>query len=56
MKIHTEFVYPPIPSRSYDWCAITDDYDGELGSPCGWGSTKEEAIEDLQFQISEMGA
>jgi hypothetical protein len=38
--------YPPIPDRSCDWCAYyTDD---QSDSPnCGWGETREAAIQDL---------
>lgn len=53
MKISTEYVYPPIPDRRFDWCATDDDtYDG-AGSPIGWGSTEQEAIADLLEQLSE---
>jgi len=43
--IRTEHVYPPIPSRLFDWCATYDNY--EPGAPIGWGATKESAIRDL---------
>lgn len=43
MKIVTEYVYPPIPIRSFDWCAHYDDPEG----PCGYGATETEAIADL---------
>lgn len=47
MKIKTEYVYPPIPLRAFDWCAYDDNtYDGP-GSPIGWGPTEEAAIADL---------
>jgi hypothetical protein len=53
MKIKTEFVYPPIPIRTFDWSAIDDDtYDGP-GSPVGTGATEPEAIADLIEQINE---
>ena len=53
MKIKTEFVYPPIPIRKFDWSAIDDDtYDGP-GSPVGTGATEAEAIADLMEQIDE---
>jgi hypothetical protein len=52
MKIRTEHVYPPIPSRDFDWSAIDDDtYDGAPDSSTrgeiGYGRTEEEAIADL---------
>ena len=37
-------VYPPIPIRSYDWCAWHDGHEEEY---CGWGATPEEALHDL---------
>ncbi len=51
MKIRTEFVYPPIPLRSFDWTAVTDDY--EPGAPIGYGATEDAAIADLQEQLAE---
>jgi hypothetical protein len=53
MKVTTSFVFPPIPIRKFDWCAIDDDtYDGP-GSPIGSGETEQEAIGDLMEQIAE---
>lgn len=45
IKIRTEHVYPPIPLRTMDWSAVTDDYD--VGHPIGWGRTEQDAINDL---------
>lgn len=56
MNIRTTFVYPPIPVRSFDWCAVDDDtYDGAEDSHCliGYGRTEQEAIADLLEQIGE---
>ena len=60
MKIITTHVYPPIPIRSMDWCATTDDYDADCDqdgffstSPIGWGRTEEEAIADLKEQLEQ---
>ena len=39
-------VYPPVPSRAYDWCAFHDGEE-ETGH-CGWGPTEEAAREDLK--------
>lgn len=44
-KLHTTFVYPPIPIRTMDWCAYRDGTE-ETGR-CGWGRTEDEAIADL---------
>ena len=53
MKLRTEYVYPPIPIRSFDWSAIDDDtYDGP-GSPVGHGPTEQAAIDDLMEQLEE---
>ena len=49
MKIITEFVYPPIPLRDFDWSAVTDNY--EPGCPIGYGRTEEAAIADLMAEI-----
>lgn len=46
-KIITNYVYPPIPIRTHDWCATYDDYDGDPAEPMGWGKTEQEAIKDL---------
>ena len=43
--IVTQFIYPPIPIRDFDWMATDGDYD--LGDPIGYGRTEEEAIADL---------
>lgn len=50
MKIITNFVYPPIPIRQFDWSAVDDNY--EPGCPIGFGATEQEAIDDLK-QIME---
>jgi hypothetical protein len=53
MRIVTEYVYPPIPDRRFDWQAVDDEtYDGP-GSPIGTGSTEAEAIADLMAQIED---
>jgi hypothetical protein len=51
LTIRTDYVYPPIPDRRFDWSAIDDStYDGE-GSPIGYGRTEAEAIQDLFDEI-----
>lgn len=47
--IFTNYVFPSIPLRTFDWSAVTDDY--EEGSPIGWGATEQEAITDLLAEI-----
>jgi hypothetical protein len=56
MKIVTEFVYPPIPIRQFDWSAIDGDtYDGAEDSRCpiGYGATEQAAIDDLLDQMND---
>lgn len=50
-KIVTNFVYPPIPIRDFDWCARIDGREEE--GPYGWGRTKELAVQDLMRKIDE---
>lgn len=45
-KIITEFVYPPIPIRQWDYVAYFEGEEEE--GHRGWGSTEEEAINDLK--------
>ena len=49
MKVRTSFIYPPIPIRRFDWCAVDDEtYEG--GCPIGFGATETEAVADLLEQ------
>lgn len=50
-KIVTENVFPPIPIRSFDWCAYFEG-DEEAGLR-GWGVTERAAITDLIEQVEE---
>jgi hypothetical protein len=54
-KIVTDFIYPPVPSRQFDWCAVTDNYDGADGGnePIGYGPTEAAAIADLIEQLED---
>lgn len=49
-RIHTHYEPPPIPVRSYDWSAVTDDY--EPGDPVGYGPTEGEALDDLRSALA----
>ena len=42
--------------KSWDWCAVTDDYDGQEDDPIGYGSTALEAIEILMEQLENREA
>lgn len=50
--IKTQFIYPPIPIRCFDWQATLADY--EPGDPVGVGATEAEAIADLHEQLEMM--
>jgi hypothetical protein len=53
VRISTDYSFPPIPIRQFDWCAYDDNtYDGP-GSILGHGRTEQEAIDDLTQQLSE---
>lgn len=44
-KIITGNIFPPIPIRQFDFCAVFDGY--EPGANIGYGRTKQDAIDDL---------
>ena len=49
--IITNYVYPPIPTRNYDWEAYRADYnEGDL---VGRGKTEKDAVRDLVRQEQE---
>jgi len=50
-KINTNYDYPPIPIRDYDWSATREDYDE--GDLIGTGKTEQDAINDLVCQENE---
>jgi hypothetical protein len=59
MKIKTNYDFPPIPDRRFDWSAIDEDtYDGAEDSDnrhmIGYGATEQQAIEDLMRLLQEM--
>lgn len=49
--IRTNFVYPPIPVRDFDWEATEAGY--EPGDLIGRGPTEQAAIEALLDQLNE---
>lgn len=62
LKINTEFVYPPIPNRSFDWRATDDNFDADYDyaaeryvttSIVGTGPTEREAVIDYWGQRLE---
>jgi hypothetical protein len=52
-KIITQYERKPGPSKSFDWSAVTENYDGapDANSPIGYGATEDEAIADLKMEI-----
>ncbi len=50
-RIVTNYWAKPIPMRQFDWEATFDGYD--MGDPVGYGTTEEEAINDLIQQVDE---
>lgn len=55
-EIKTEYWLKPIPDRRFDWCAVTDNYDGAPDAgfqPIGYGRTEAEAIADLKSQMED---
>ncbi len=51
VPIKTEFVYPPIPNRNFDWAAYLDGY--EPGCVYGEGRSEAIAVADLVEQLHE---
>lgn len=49
-KIVTDFSYPPIPLRQFDWIAW---FDGQEDGAQGTGPTEQEAIDDLKSQVED---
>lgn len=49
MKIKVHYWAPPIPLRSFDFCAYEE---GKEDEGCyGWGASRQEAIDDLRERI-----
>ena len=38
---------------SWDWCAVTDDYDGQEDDPIGYAATAAEAVAILMEQLED---
>ena len=51
MKINTEFIYPPIPIRCFDWMAWVGDMDED--SLIAHGQTEQEAIDNLLLALAD---
>lgn len=50
-KIQVSYVYPPIPSRRFDWCAYIDGH--EETNLYGWGASKLDALKELGAMIED---
>lgn len=51
--IVTEGLFPPVPTRAWDWVAYIDG-DEEANGPTGRGPTECEALRDLCEQLALM--
>lgn len=49
--IRTSYIYPPIPSRNFDWCAWIDGH--EESGQVGYGPTEAAAVMNLKEQLDE---
>lgn len=58
MSVKTERIFPPIPTRSFDWMAYDDDvcHCPECRQVRGYGATEAEAIADFVEQMQEKTA
>lgn len=51
-RVITRNIFPPIPDRRFDWCAL---YEGEEeAGNYGYGATEAEAIADFNENYREM--
>lgn len=50
-NIVTDFVYPPIPSRNFDWVAYIDGQEEE--GFYGYGETEREAVNELLEMLED---
>jgi len=50
IEVKTQHIFPPIPSRNWDWCAYDDNRPDRV---VGWGRTEKEAIADFFLIIEE---
>jgi hypothetical protein len=48
--IRTDFIYPPIPIRQFDWVAWLDGC--EEDGPYGYGQTEDAAIAELYAEMA----
>ena len=50
--VQRDYIRKPGPTRAFDWCAVTSDY--EPGHPQGFGETESDAIADL-MELLDIG-
>jgi hypothetical protein len=48
----TQYIFPPVPSREFDWIAYIDEDEGPDGL-IGAGETEQDAIDDLNEQLEQ---
>lgn len=54
MTIVTQHVFPPIPTRKFDWAAYDDEtFDGETGNCVGYGETEVQAVRNFLDEWEE---
>ena len=41
------------PHKCWDWCAVTNDYDGQEHDPIGYAATPREAVDILIEQLED---
>jgi hypothetical protein len=49
LLIRTSYDRPPVPTKEYDWSAVSDNYEG--GDKIGRGSTEALAVTDLLREL-----
>lgn len=55
LTICTEYIHPPISTRSYDWRAYVDEYEDEVNNYEEFGVTQDEAVSKLLSFLEEEG-
>ena len=54
LNIRVVYIYPPIPSRDFDYAVYDDNtYEGDPSQVVGYGATEEAAIQDFLTRMEE---
>ena len=51
LLISVDYIWPPIPTRQFDWSAVVDGHEDH--GPYGYGPTKDAAVADLMLRLEE---